>query len=76
MRKGRGIDHNWEVRKYKGDGAYYACCRCGWYYACGSIIDRQKPEEWKMYPYCPSCGAHKKRYNIKPQKMEKSFPFE
>ena len=75
MRKGRGVDRSWDVRIYKGDGAYYAFCRCKWYYACGSILDRD-PNHWKIYPYCPSCGAHKKWYNTIPKKMNKEFPWE
>lgn len=28
-RKGRGIDHIWQIISYKGDMGLYARCRCG-----------------------------------------------
>ena len=36
MKKGRRIDHAWNIRKYKGDLALYAHCSCGFQYACSS----------------------------------------
>lgn len=71
MRKGRGIDHRWDIRRYLGDLAFYAYCRCGWYYCCGDDLNNKEPEKWKLYPYCPCCGAHKKRYNDVPRKINK-----
>ena len=80
MRKGRGIDHHWEIRKYNFDLALYAHCRCGFQYACshnkrvengfafGQEIDF-------LYNYCPNCGAHKKWYNEVPVKINK-YPWE
>lgn len=73
---GRGIDRNWDVRKYKGDGAYYAYCRCKFFYSCGDIINKKEPDTWLSYHYCPSCGAHKKWYNTTPRKIDKYFPWE
>lgn len=66
MRKGRSIDHHWEIRKYNGDIALYAHCRCGFEYACssnkrkldGSFSFEQEIDS--LYNYCPNCGAHKK----------------
>lgn len=76
MRKGRGIDHHWEIRKYLGDIALYAHCKCGFEYACSS--SKRKPdgsfsfeqEITKLYSYCPCCGARKKWYNPEPKKIE------
>ena len=76
MRKGRGIDHSWKVCKYFGDAAFYARCKCGWYYACGDTMDRREPEKWILYHYCPSCGAHKKWYNNEVIRLTKYFPWE
>ena len=67
----RGIDHEWDIRRYVGDAAYYAFCKCGWYYACSSEL--RKDEPWLLYPYCPNCGARKKRYNDKVRRMEESI---
>ena len=76
MRVKRGKDKWWKVYKYAGDGAYYARCKCGWYYACGSILSEERdPDKWKMYSYCPRCGARKKLYNIEPIKSDKEFPW-
>jgi rubredoxin len=77
MRKGRGIDHSWEVRRYYGDIALYAHCRCGFSYVCSSN-KRNEDGTWsleqeitKLYHYCPNCGAHKKYYNEIPIKIDK-----
>lgn len=71
MRKGRSVDRHWEVRKYLGDEAFYAYCRCGWHYCCGDCLSHKEPEKWTLYPYCPWCGAHKKWYNDVPKEMNK-----
>ena len=71
----RGRDKHWDVRKYKGDGAFYAFCKCGWYYVCGDILNHKEDSSWMMYKYCPCCGAHKKFFNPVPKKMEKEFPW-
>lgn len=76
-RKGRGIDHHWEIRKYLGDIALYAHCKCGFEYACSS--SKRKPdgsfsfeqEITKLYLYCPYCGARKKWYNDIPRKINR-----
>ena len=75
MRVKRGKDSHWKVCKYKGDGAFYARCKCGFYYSCGSIMNHKEYTEWTLYLYCPSCGARKKWYNTEPIKMEKEFPW-
>ena len=78
MRKGRGIDHSWETRKYIGDVAIYAHCKCGFEYACSSS-KRNEDGSWSLeqeittlYYYCPICGAHKKYYNGIPIKINKN----
>ena len=75
MKMKRGTDHWWEVRRYHGDAALYAHCKCGFQYNCSSY---EKDEEgyWKskikyIYLYCPHCGARKKWYNDEPNKFEK-----
>ena len=68
MKHKRGADHKWEVRMYMGDGAYYAHCKCGFYYGCGDCM-HERP--WKIYQYCPNCGARKKWYNAEVVKMER-----
>ena len=72
----RGTDHEWLVVKYKGDGAVYARCKCGFEYDCGKSRCREDGT-WTMaqyptiiYPYCPYCGARKKRYNEEPEKLD------
>lgn len=76
MRRGRGIDHSWNIRKYKGDLALYAHCSCGFQYACSSNKRKEdgsfsfEQEITKLYYYCPNCGAHKKWYNEEPRKMD------
>lgn len=72
MKMKRGTDHYWEVIKYSGDIAIYARCKCGFEYRC-SHGKREEDGTWSLeqvidnvYPYCPWCGARKKKYNIKP----------
>ena len=72
----RGTDHEWLVVKYKGDGAVYARCKCGFEYDGGESRCREDGT-WTMaqyptiiYPYCPYCGARKKRYNEEPEKLD------
>lgn len=70
MKMKRGTDHFWTIRKYPGDSAWYAGCKCGYEYNCSKT-------EWITYPdgttafktvlsflyrYCPVCGARKKKY--------------
>ena len=80
MRVKRGTDHNWEIRKYRGDIAFYARCKCGFYYCCSSNVRNGdgsfslKQYISKLYPYCPVCGARKKWYNKEPVKMKQEFP--
>lgn len=76
MKMKRGTDHEWLVIKYKGDGAVYARCKCGFEYNCGKSR-RLEDGSWSirqyptvMYPYCPWCGAKKKRYNEDPEKLD------
>lgn len=72
-----GIDHNWEVRCYKDDIAWYAHCKCGYQYAC-SRSKRNEDGTWSLKQeinwlsnYCPNCGARKKWYNEEPIKTNK-----
>lgn len=64
----RGKDHNWEIVKYKGDISLYARCKCGYRYSCSSSKRNDdgtfsfEQEITKIFPYCPVCGARKKRY--------------
>ena len=71
MKHKRGTDHEWNVRRYQGDVAYYAFCKCGWYYTCGDALHKDNP--WAMYRYCPSCGARKKTYNSVVHQMNKTI---
>lgn len=72
MKMKRGTDHWWEVRRYIGDAALYAHCKCGFQYNCASFEkDGWKQTITKIYPYCPYCGARKKWYNEEPKKFKK-----
>ena len=75
MKMKRGTDHWWEVRRYQGDAALYARCKCGFQYNCSSSKineeDCWKQAITKIYLYCPYCGARKKWYNEEPKKIEK-----
>ncbi len=69
MKNKRGTDHIWNLVKYDGDLAIYAECSCGYHYSC-SRSKREGDGSWSIkqyptlfYPYCPSCGARKNRYN-------------
>ena len=74
-RKGRAIDHCWQFVKYKGDGAFYAKCSCGFRYACYKHDPpntlRSVPDPEKLYNYCPYCGARKTRYYDEPVYINK-----
>ena len=73
----RGTNHSWEIRKYNGDIAWYAHCKCGYQYACsknsqdenGTWLLKQQLN-WLAF-YCPNCGARKKWYNEEPIKINK-----
>ena len=62
----RGTDHVWEIRRYIGDIALYAHCKCGFEYHAssnernpdGSFSMKQYIKE--LFYYCPHCGARKK----------------
>jgi hypothetical protein len=66
MKMKRGTDHHWHVIRYKGNMAYYAKCKCGYEYCCGSAFPKEIGIN-KIYPYCPVCGARKKWYNEIPE---------
>lgn len=73
----RGTDHNWEIRRYDGDMALYAHCKCGFQYNC-SPSTRQpdgtlslNPVATLFYSYCPACGAYKKWCNEEPIRIHK-----
>lgn len=74
----RGTDHEWHVIKYKGDAGLYARCKCGFEYGCSrrKRMEDGTLKQWPtvMYPYCPCCGARKKRYNEVPEKLDKDLP--
>jgi hypothetical protein len=50
----------WYIRKYRGDGAIYARCRCGYQYGCYKTVDKFKIKIGYTYPYCPQCGEFKR----------------
>ena len=73
----RGTDHSWQVRKYYGNAAFYAHCKCGYEYCCSSSKRNEdgtlsfKQIITKIYLYCPYCGARKKWYNEEPIKIRR-----
>lgn len=77
----RGTDHTWQLVRYKGDGALYLKCKCGYYYNCGrsrreedgTLSLKQYPTIF--YPYCPYCGARKKWRSENVNKIDK-YEFE
>lgn len=78
-RQKRGTDNYWEVRRYNGDSALYAHCKCGFQYNCSSS-ERVEYEDgtWSLnqiatlfYSYCPACGASKKWCNEEPIRIHK-----
>lgn len=76
-RQKRNINNYWQIRKYFGDGALYAHCKCGFQYNCSSSR-REEDGTWSLkqyistiYHYCPWCGARKKWYNEEPIKIRK-----
>lgn len=71
MRVIRGKDRNWRVKKFLGDGAYYAYCKCGFWFPCYRLTDTFRVElnPSSMYHYCPNCGARKKWYNEVPEQV-------
>lgn len=80
-RQKRGIDNHWQVRKYRGDIAWYAHCKCGFQYKCSSST-RNEDGSWSLkqqvsflYHYCPHCGARKKWYNETPMKIDRYSPY-
>ena len=74
MRVKRGKDSYWRPIKFKGDGAIYAKCKCGFYYPCYKSEDIlvTKLDPYKMYHYCPSCGARKKYYLDKIEQLNRT----
>ena len=68
--------HSWQIRKYKGDLALYAHCKCGFEYVCSTNKRNEdgtfsfEQEITILYNYCPICGCHKKHYNEIPIKMD------
>ena len=76
MKGKRGTDHEWHLVKYRGDGAIYAECNCGHYYSCSKNL-RNEDGSWSFkqiptifYPYCPCCGARKKRHSAEIEKQD------
>ena len=75
MRVIRGKDHLWRPIKFLGDGAIYAKCKCGFYYPCYSGPDsnfKVEVDPRKMYPFCPFCGAKKKRYLTEVERLNRT----
>lgn len=78
-RKGRGIDHVWQIVKYKDNMQIYAKCSCGFRHGCSKRGDTSKGEAFLvlepgyLYNYCPSCGARKKYYTPEIKKIDKSW---
>lgn len=74
MKGKRGTDHAWNLVKYDGDMAIYAECKCGHRYCCSKELRNEdgtcgfKEIPTIFYPYCPCCGARKKRYNTEIEK--------
>lgn len=76
MKGKRGTDHEWTLVKYDGDIAIYAECKCGHYYNCSTSIKSDKTGYLVFleqiptffYPYCPCCGARKKRFTSEIEK--------
>ena len=56
--------NTWYIRKYKGDGAIYAYCRCGYKYGCYKLDEHFKVRLGYTFPYCPQCGEYKKFLNM------------
>lgn len=51
--------NGWYIRKYKGDGALYAICACGYKVPCYKQNGHFKVTIGYTYPYCPMCGKRK-----------------
>ena len=77
MKMKRGTDHNWEIRRYCGDSAWYGHCKCGFEYNCSyTKYNKEKGFTTQIsfiYHYCPNCGARKKWYNKEPIKYGDSY---
>ena len=72
MAKRNKSDHQWHIKKFKGDLAVYAYCKCGFSY--GSYYQKGLNcylDPSKLYPYCPICGAKKRTYNPEPEKVDR-----
>ena len=74
----RGTDHTWQLVKYNGDICIYAKCKCGHHYCCSDAARMEDgslnpchQEITILYPYCPMCGAKKKRYTDDIKKIDK-----
>ncbi len=68
-RKGRGIDHVWQLVKYNGDIGIYCRCSCGYRYF--SLNPLKTNDVYRFYNYCPQCGARKTKYNPVIMKIDK-----
>ena len=67
----RGRDPVWELVKYKGDMQIYARCKCGFKHGCTFGKAVPTVDDIKLFPYCPICGAKKKRVTDEPRRIDK-----
>ena len=65
--------NRWYIRKYLGDGALYAYCRCGYKYPCYKMTDQFKVTLGYTYPYCPQCGEFKRFLFMRDDIKEKYY---
>ena len=71
----RGKDNTWRIKKVIGNGAFYATCKCGFWYPCYRLTDTYMTEidPSRMYRYCPNCGARKKWYDNNVETMRSNL---
>ncbi len=60
-----GNNGEWQIIKFRGDGAFYSWCpHCGYTHACYKDVRNPVTQEWegidyapeKEFNYCPMCG--------------------
>lgn len=73
---GRGFrlkNNTWYIRRYKGDGALYALCRCGYKTTCYYLNEHFGVEFKYPPPYCPMCGERKRFFYMHNSLYNKYF---